>query len=205
MNIVAISAGTGDPSTTRLLTDRLLQAVSSGLASVGVSADVELVELKQLAVDLARATTAGPVSPELDEIIRQVSGADALILATPVFTGSYSGLFKLLFDAMEPTAIAGTPTVLAATGGSARHALVLEHAMRPLASYLRAVSMPTAVYAAPEDWAGAADSDGRGLSARVNRAAGELIEHLTAHARTHGAGGGDPDFTELLRRSAAAS
>ncbi|WP_181008696.1 NAD(P)H-dependent oxidoreductase, partial [Streptomyces sp. SM12] len=85
-----------------------------------------------------------------------VTSADALIAVTPVYNASYSGLFKSFFDLVDPTALAGTPVIVAATGGTPRHSLVLDHAMRPLFGYLRALTVPTGVYAATADWGGGA-------------------------------------------------
>ena len=90
---------------------------------------------------------------------------------SPIFSGSYSGLFKTFFDVLEPGLLAGKPVLMGATGGTARHSLALDYALRPLFSYLRSVVVPTAVYAAPEDWG----SDAQ-LSDRVDRAAGELAD-----------------------------
>lgn len=101
-----------------------------------------------------------------------MAGADALIVVTPVFSASYSGLFKSFFDVLDKDALAGKPVLIAATGGSARHSLVLDHALRPLFSYLRAVVVPTGVYAASEDWGA------EGLDGRIERAAGELVALL---------------------------
>jgi len=84
-----------------------------------------------------------------------VAAADAVIAVSPIFNASYSGLFKAFFDVLEPGALTGKPVLVAATGGSERHSLALEHAMRPLFAYLRAVVVPTAVYAASSDWASA--------------------------------------------------
>lgn len=81
-----------------------------------------------------------------------MTAADGLIVVTPVFAASYSGLFKSFFDVIDPDALSGKPVLIAATGGTARHSLVLEHAVRPLFAYLRAVVVPTAVFAASEDW-----------------------------------------------------
>ena len=92
--------------------------------------------------------------------------ADALIAVTPLYSGSYNGLFKSFFDVLDPGALAGKTVLIAATGGTARHSLALEHAIRPLFSYLRAVTVPTAVFAATEDW-GAADGSGEALTARI--------------------------------------
>jgi FMN reductase len=96
-----------------------------------------------------------------------------------VFTASYSGLFKSFVDVLDEDALTGKPVLLGATAGTARHSLVLEHAMRPLFSHLRAATVPTAVFAAPEDWAGGVDGVAP-LDRRITRAAGELADLVAA-------------------------
>jgi FMN reductase len=177
--IAVIAGGVGTPSSTRLLADRLAAAVGSQLRARGVPAQVEIIELREHARALADAIVTGFPAGELREAIRTVAAADAVVAVTPVFAGSYSGLFKTFVDVLEPDALAGTPVLLAATGGTARHSLMIEHAMRPLFSYLRALTVPTGVFAAPEDWAGGSAEP---LSARMDRAAGELAELLTSRA-----------------------
>ena len=103
-----------------------------------------------------------------------MSGADGLIVVTPIFNASYSGLFKSFFDVLDADALAGKPVLIGATGGTARHSLALEHALRPLFAYLRAVVVPTAVFAATEDWG--TGGDGQRARDRIDRAAGELAE-----------------------------
>ena len=102
-----------------------------------------------------------------------LAGADAVIAVTPVYQGSYSGLFKTFFDVVDRESLRGTPVLLAATGGTARHSLVLEYAMRPLFAHLGASPVGTGVFAASEDW-GAAGAAGQGLTARIERAGTEL-------------------------------
>ncbi len=133
--------------------------------------EIRVVELRGLAVDIANNLVTGFPSPALKEALDTVATADGVIAVTPIFTASYSGLFKSFFDVLDNTALQGAPVLIAATGGTARHSLALEHALRPMFTYLRAVVVPTAVYAASEDW-GATSGDG--LAARVDRAAGEL-------------------------------
>ncbi|GGS12535.1 hypothetical protein GCM10010269_59750 [Streptomyces humidus] len=168
MKLVVVSAGLSVPSSTRLLADRLARAVQ-GRASV----DVQVVELRDLAVEIAHQLTNGFPGGKLAAAQEAVTGADGLVVVTPVFSASYSGLFKSFFDVLDQEALAGKPVLIAATGGSARHSLVLEHALRPLFSYLRAVVVPTAVYAASEDWGA------QGLPERIERAAGELAALMT--------------------------
>ena len=107
------------------------------------------------------------------EALDSLAGADAVIAVTPVYQGSYSGLFKTFFDVVDRESLRGTPVLLAATGGTARHSLVLEYAMRPLFAHLGASPAGTGVFAASEDW-GAAGAAGQGLTARIERAGTEL-------------------------------
>lgn len=171
MNIVTISAGLSNPSSTRLLADRLSSAVRDA------GAQVEHIELRELARPLADNLVTGFASGNLAEAIEQVRRADALIVVTPVFSASYSGLFKTFFDVLEPGMLAGKPVLMAATAGTARHSLVLEHAMRPLFSHLKAVPVPTAVFAATEDFG---DTSSGQLQGRIDRAADELVAALGA-------------------------
>ena len=167
--IAVVTAGLSQPSSTRLLADRLTAATADELAKAGISVDVRVVELRDHAHDLVNATLTGFAAPELQRALDAVAGADGVIAVTPIFNASYSGLFKSFFDVLEPESLVDVPVLVAATGGTARHSLALEHAMRPLFSYLRAVVVPTAVFAASEDWAG-----GDPLAARIRRAARQL-------------------------------
>ncbi|MEV5787860.1 FMN reductase [Streptomyces sp. NPDC052287] len=168
MRLVVVSAGLSVPSSTRLLADRLAAATVRGSA-----ARVEVVELRDLAVEIAHNLTNGFPGRALGSALDAVTAADGLIVVTPVFSASYSGLFKSFFDVLDKDALAGKPVLIAATGGSSRHSLVTEHALRPLFAYLRAVVVPTAVYAASEDWGA------EGLAERIDRAAGELAALMT--------------------------
>jgi FMN reductase len=181
MKLVAVSAGLSTPSSTRLLADRLTEAVGSELAQ-GQAPRVEVIELRELAVAIADNLVTGFPSRPLAAAIDAVTGAHGLIAVTPTFTASYSGLFKSFFDLIAPDALTGKPVLVAATGGTARHSLVLEHALRPLFAYLRAAVVPTAVYAASEDWGSGGDEYTQGLPARIRRAAGELAASMAARA-----------------------
>lgn len=185
LKLVAVSAGLSVPSSTRLLADRLAESVRSRLverADVDTDVQVQVVELRELAVQIANHLVTGFPAPALGEAIEAVTEADGLIAVTPVFTASYSGLFKSFFDLIEPDALTGKPVLIAATGGTARHSLVLEHALRPLFAYLRALVVPTAVYAASEDWGGTGDALTDTLPARIERAGGELAGLMTGVA-----------------------
>jgi FMN reductase len=194
-HIAVISAGLSVPSSTRLLADRLSAAVVDALHE---PVEVDVIELRPLAHALADNLLTGFASGELAEAIETVRRADALIVVTPVFSASYSGLFKTFFDVLEPDLLTGVPVLIGATAGSARHSLVLEHALRPLFSYLHATVVPTAVFAASEDFGEA------GLESRIERAAGELAALLSGaprrRARTVEDEFADPtSFEDLLR------
>ena len=184
--VVVVSAGLGQPSSTRLLADRLAGATVRALGGLGVPAEVEVVELREHAHALTDALLTGFPSGALREAVDAVVAADAVIAVTPIFTASYSGLFKTFVDVLEPDSLTGTPVLIAATAGSARHSLALEHALRPLFAYLRAVVVPTAVIAASEDWGAGGGVDG-GLALRVERAAGELADVVAAREPVSGA------------------
>ncbi|SKB06683.1 CE1759 family FMN reductase [Aeromicrobium choanae] len=165
--IVALSAGVGEPSTTRMLADRL--AAASGTALGGAS--VEVVNLRDFAHEITDAALTGFAAPRLQHVYDQLGEADALIVVVPTFKASYPGLFKSFVDALDNDALIGKVVLLAATGGTARHSLVIDFALRPLFAYLQSVVVPTGVFASPHDWG----SSGEGtLQSRIERAAGEL-------------------------------
>ena len=176
--LAVVTAGLSQPSSSRLLADRLAAATTRELAALGTPSDVTVVELRDHAHDLVNATLTGFASPALQRALDAVAGADGVIAVTPIFNASYSGLFKSFFDVLEPESLVDVPVVVAATGGTARHSLALDHALRPLLSYLRAVVVPTGVFAASEDWAGG-DAQGA-LDSRVRRAARQLAVLVAA-------------------------
>ncbi|MFX0539968.1 FMN reductase [Ornithinimicrobium sp. Y1847] len=176
--LVVITAGLSRPSSTRLLADRLAEAVQAQVSARGEAAHVEVIELRELAHELATTmTTGGLPTPAVTRARELVSSADGLIAVTPVFSASYSGLFKMFMDVLDTDAINGMPVIIAATAGTPRHQLVLDHALRPLFTYLRAVVVPTGVFAATEDFGG---GEGGGLAERVARAAAELATLMVA-------------------------
>jgi FMN reductase len=198
-HLVVVTAGLSQPSTTRLLADQLAAAVRSAVAGRGEEARVSVVEVRELAADLATAmTTGGLRTPALSRACELVASADAVVAVTPVFAASYSGLFKMFFDALDPDALDGVPVLIAATAGTARHSLVLDHALRPLFSYLRAVVVPTGVFAATEDFG---DGDAAGLSERITRAASQLAALVVADPAA--VGGFAPNPADDRRRRLA--
>jgi FMN reductase len=176
--VVVVQAGLGQPSSTRLLADRLATATRDALLERGEETEVTVVDLREHAHAMADALLTGFATGDLRAALDAVRDADAVIAVTPVFQASYSGLFKTFVDVLDDGALRGTPVLMAATAGTARHSLVLEHAMRPMFSYLKATTVPTAVFAASEDW-GAGGAVDTGLAGRIEVAAGELADLLT--------------------------
>ena len=166
--LVIVSAGTSQPSTTRMLADRIAAGSLEVLREMDVTATTGAVEVAPLAVDIARASVTGVPSAELQDAIEQIASADAVIASAPVYKAGISGLFKTFVDVLDNDLLIAKPVVLAATAGSSRHALVVDEQMRSLFAYMRALTLPTSVFAAPED-GGAAE-----LGERVRRAATEL-------------------------------
>lgn len=174
-SLVVVAAGLSRPSSTRLLADQLA-AAAGGRADL----DVTVIELRDLAHGIADHLLTGFPPAELKHALHQVAAADGLIAVSPIFTATYSGLFKSFFDLVDKDALSDKPVLIAATAGTARHSLALEHAMRPMFAYLRAAVVPTAVFAASDDW-GAESADGT-VRARIDRGAAELVREMERRA-----------------------
>ncbi|MEV4266460.1 FMN reductase [Kribbella sp. NPDC049584] len=172
--IAVVTAGLTTPSSSRLLADQLSAAVADELSGRGISSRIETIEVRDHAHDLTNNLLTGFPSAELRQVLETVEAADALIVVSPTFSASYSGLFKMFFDVLDDQALAGKPVLLAATGGTERHSLVLDFALRPLFAYLKALPVPTGVYAASTDWG----PNAAGLRPRIAQAASELVAAL---------------------------
>jgi FMN reductase len=169
LNLVVVSAGTSDPSSTRLLADRIAQRAAALADQRGATARTRVIDLRELATDITTALTSQLVTPKLQQAVDALGAADGIIAAAPVYKAAPSGLFTSFFHVLDNDLLIGKPVVLAATAGTARHALVVDDQMRPLFAYLRALPVPTSLFAAPEDWADDA------LNKRVDRAVFELV------------------------------
>lgn len=172
VTIAVLSAGVSDPSSTRLLADRAAQRTAEALGASDLSATFRSIDLSTIAVDVAQALVSGMPSRMVTAAIDDLADSDAIIASTPVYKAAISGLFKSFADLLDNDLLIAKPVILAATGGSSRHAMVVDEQLRPLFAFLRAIPMPTSLYAAPEDW-GSPD-----LGDRISRAAGELAIFL---------------------------
>jgi FMN reductase len=169
LRLAVVSAGTSDPSSTRLLADRIAERAAALAASRGATVTTSVIELREIAADISTALVSQLVTPNLRRAITVLGEADGIIAAAPVYKAGPSGLFTSFFQVLDNDLIIAKPVVLAATAGTARHALVADDQMRPLFAYLRALTVPTSLFAAPEDWGDPA------LNQRVDRAAVELV------------------------------
>ncbi len=195
MQLVVLSAGAGEPSSSRLLADRLGAATQAALADHSCAASLVSVQVRTLGPALLDALTTRTVSPELAAAQEAVLSADGLIAVTPVYNGSYSGLFKLFFDALDPRSLTGRPVLLGATGGSPRHSLVMEHALLPLFYYFRAEVAPLAVYAANADWSQPGE-----LDFRIEKAADAFARRIiSSHPAKELPAEAVLDYDDLLR------
>lgn len=183
--LAVVSSGLSQPSSTRLLADRLADATVRRLEGEGFEVQLEVIELRDVAQDVTNNLLTGFPSPRLAKVIDSVAEADGLIAVTPIFTTSYSGLFKSFIDILDPDMLTGLPVLMGATGGTERHSLALDYAMRPLFNYLHAVVVPTGVYAASSDWGSGADAGSSTLPDRIERGAGELAPLVAASERTN--------------------
>jgi FMN reductase len=174
MKLVVVSGGTSDPSSTRMLADRITARVLERATEAGVEVTASVIELRPLAAELASAQVTGFAPPAVAAAIATLAEADGLVVATPVYKAGVSGLVKSFFDVVDQDLLIAVPTVLAATAGTSRHALVADEQLRSLFAYLRALTTPTSVFAAQEDWGST------GLADRVDRAAHELVVLLEA-------------------------
>ena len=167
--LAIVSAGTSDPSSTRLLADRIADRTCELAACHGHTVTSSVIELRELAADISSALVSQLITPRLRTAVTSLGEADGIIASTPVYKAGPSGLFTSFFHILDDDLIIARPVVLAATAGTARHALVADDQMRSMFAYLRALTIPTALFAAPEDWGDPA------LNKRIDRAAVELV------------------------------
>lgn len=148
-SLLTINGSPTDESKTGTLVALVAQAIAERV-------DVEITEVRPYALGpgFTGAASREDVGEEVEEVLRTIEGADLLIAGSPVFQGSYTGMFKHLFDLIDPYALEDMPVVLVATGGSERHAMVLEHAMRPLFAHFQAHTLPVAIYGSAGDFIG---------------------------------------------------
>lgn len=177
MRLTIVTGGIREPSSTRLLANRLAAAVTAELEQSGEQVETTFVELRPLGHSVMDAMLTGFTKDELEAAFHTVADADGAIMVTPAFNASFSGLFKSFFDVLPDQALSDMPVLIGATGGTERHSLVLEHALRPMFTYLHAIVSPRAVYAATGDFGLESDSS---LAERITAAAADFSRLLRA-------------------------
>jgi FMN reductase len=167
--LVVVTAGTSDPSSTRMLADQLAQRVTDLASRRGDQVTTQVIDLRELATEITTAMVSQLAGPKLQQAVAALGEADGIVASTPVYAAGASGLFTSFFQVLDSDLLIAKPVVLAATAGTARHALVVDEQLRSLFAYLRATATPTSLFAAPEDWSDPA------LAKRIDRAAFELV------------------------------
>lgn len=182
--IVVISAGVSQPSSTHLLADQFVRRVLQRADAAQVTVEVRQVELRPLAQQIVQTMISGLQSAEIAQAIDHLAAADAIVVATPIYKAGMSGLLKSFLDILDQDLLLAKPTALLATAGTARHALVVDEQLRSTMAFFRALTIPTSVFSTSEDWGSAS------LGGRLDRAANELVALLAsdvARAITGGA------------------
>ena len=167
--LVVVSGGTSDPSSTRMLADQVAQRVTDLAGRRGNEVATRVIDLRELATEVTTAMVSQLVGPKLQNAVTSLAEADGIVASTPVYAAGASGLFTSFFQVLDSDLLIAKPVVVAATAGTARHALVVDEQLRSLFAYLRTMTVPTSLFAAPEDWSDPA------LARRIDRAALELL------------------------------
>lgn len=169
MNLAVVNAGVSDPSSTGMLADRLARSVSALADAGGANVETRTIALRDVLPELPAALASQHLGPRFTEAIELLGDADGLIASSPVYKAGPSGLFTSFFQVLDNDLLIGKPVILAATAGTARHALVVDDQMRSLFAFLRTMTVPTSVFASTEDWTAPE------LNGRIERAAFELL------------------------------
>ena len=174
LSIVAVSGSLHSPSKTTVLVREILEGFATALRS-GPGNDLEvethLIELSDIGREFSGALSRDDLSPIAEDALRSIESATLLIVASPVYRASFTGLFKHVFDFVGQYALIDKPVLLAATGGSDRHALIIEHQFRPLFSFFQAITLPIGVYASDTDFVDYR-IDSQALRDRIDQAIG---------------------------------
>lgn len=214
--LAVVSGGTGDPSSTRMLADRIAGGVADLARERDERVSVDVIDLRELATEITTAIASRLTGPKLDRAVEVLGRADGVVASAPVYKAAPSGLFSSFFHVLDNDLLIAKPVVLAATAGTARHALVVDEQMRSLFAYMRTMTVPTSVFASSEDWRD------KNLGRRVDRAAIELLllmesgfahrirtESWKNYQHEYGSAGGtelDVDLdTDLMRLAAGGS
>lgn len=164
-----VNAGVSNPSATKMLADRIGDRVRSVAAEHQLALEIDDIPIRKFAAELGPAIVANHFGPGLNNAIEKLTDADGLIVATPVYKAGVSGLLKSFVDVLDDDLLIAKPVALAATASTARHTLVVDGELRSLFAFMRAMTVPTSLFADADDW-GSSE-----LPARIDRCAHELV------------------------------
>jgi FMN reductase len=164
-SVIGFSGNITRPSKTKVFVGHIAESVAKGIGAEHATYDIE-----DLGPSLYSARRASELEEPARTIVERLSAATVLVVGSPTYKGSYTGLFKHFFDLLDPAALRGKPVVLAATGGGERHSLIVEHQLRPLFGFFEALTIPTAIYAADRDFA-----DGALVSEPIRGRVGQAV------------------------------
>lgn len=187
LRVVVVNGSPSRKSKTVGLIEVMLQTLSTAMATRGIGVESSRIDVYRLGPAFSSALEREGIDPDIEQVLREAERADVLIAATPVFRGSYTGLFKHFFDLVDQYALANKPVFLAATGGGEHHALVLEHALRPLFGFFQAMTIPVAVFASSGDFDGTVVLNPR-VYGRIQVAVDDVADILAARVGAARAG-----------------
>lgn len=177
LKLVGLSGNITQPSKTRNLVETAL-----AIAATRLDVELETIEINDFGDQLGRARRLDDLDAKARDLVARIVEADALVVATPVYKGSYPGLFKHLIDLLDPQSLLGKPVLIAATGGGEKHALAVEHQLRPLFGFFEAQTLATAVHVSDKDFEGGRLT-GPAALARLTRAVAQLHAIFPQHLR----------------------
>ncbi len=177
LKLVGLSGNITQPSRTRKLVE-----TAADLAQRRLVAQTEVIEINDFGDALGRARRLDDLDAAGQARVRRLIEADALIVATPIYKASYPGLFKHLIDLLDPTALLNKPVLIAATGGGEKHALAVDHQLRPLFAFFEARVLPTAVHVSDKDFQDGV-LVGQASLARLDRAVAQFDDIFPRYIR----------------------
>lgn len=193
MKITALTASLSESSTSNRLAQRILDTATELVAETTPEAapettadplETETINLRELSHQLVDSMLTGVPSDELDEVYAKLRTSDAVVLAAPVYNAAPIGLLTMFLQLFPEAGLRGIPVLLASTGGTARHSLAMDQHIRPVIAYLKGLALPTAVFAATDDWG--LPEEQTGMRRRIQAAVEELLDFTSA-----GAGGAE--------------
>lgn len=189
MKITALTASLSESSTSNRLAQRILDATTELAAEAAPEAssepvETEIINLRELSHQLVDSMLTGVPSDQLDAVYTKLRASDAVVLAAPVYNAAPIGLLTMFLQLFPDAGLRGIPVLLASTGGTARHSLAMDQHIRPVIAYLKGLALPTAVFAATDDWG--LPEEQTGMRKRIEAAVRELLEFTSGSGQGAG-------------------